>query len=161
MSDCGSAVGAERCGGLNRAVARGAERDSRGWFGVGNRVGEDLVGDICGLCGVVLADAARHEETLNEAEDGGDASPEEDEIQDAGGVSAQVKVMSAEVSQDEGEKKSDDLIFVGAFVLCVEPAALLIGHAGGVERVDDLHDFVPLVTAREIRCVGRDGSTLV
>jgi hypothetical protein len=148
VADRGSAVGAERSGRIDRAVAGRAVRGGGCWFGVGVRVGKDLAGDVESLSGVVLPDAARHEEALDKAEDCGDASPEEDEVKNSGSVSAQIEVMNAEVAEAEREKKPDDLVFMGTLVLGIKPGALLLGHAGGVERVGDLHDFVPLGTAR-------------
>jgi hypothetical protein len=107
-------------------------------------VGEDLAGYVDCLRGVVLSDAAWHEEALDKAEDCGNAGPEEDKVQDACGISAQVEVVNAEVAQEERKKKSGDLVFVGALIFGVEPGSLLVGHIGGVERVSDLHDFAPL-----------------
>jgi hypothetical protein len=94
--------------------------------------------------GVVLADAAWHEEALDDTQDCGDACPEEDEIQDACGVSAEVKMVDTECAKEECEQDASRLVFVGAFVLGIEPAALLVGHAGSVERICNLHDFAPL-----------------
>lgn len=140
VGDCGSAMGAEGCGWVDGAAAVGTVRGCRGRFAVRDRTGEDLIGDVERQSSVVLADAAGHEEAFDNTQDCGDAGPEEDEIDDAGSVSAEVKVVNTEVAKEEREEKADNLVLVGAFVLGVKPGALLVGHAGGVERVGHLHD---------------------
>ena len=100
---------------------------------------EDLGGDVVGLSGVVLADAAGHEEALEETEDGRDAGPEETEIEDAEAVAAKIEVVCAEVSEEEGEEDAEDFVFAGAFVFGEEPGALLLVHSGGVDGVDGVH----------------------
>lgn len=122
---------------------------------------KDLIGDVESLSGVVLADAVWHEEAFDNAEDCGDAGPKEDEVEDACGVSAEVKVVDAECAKEEREQDASRLVFAGAFVLGIEPCALLVGHAGSVERIGDLHDFAPLMTHQEVRCVMSGGSPIV
>jgi len=144
-----SAVSAEGGGGVEGVIARRAEGARRRRRKVGTCAAEDLARDVEGLGGVVLADATRHEEALDEPEDGGDTGPKEDEVKDAGCISAQIEVMSAEDSKEESEEDADDLVLVGALVLGVEPGALLVGHVYGIERIGDLHDFVPLAECLE------------
>jgi len=113
-----------------------------------------LAGDVDGLGGVVLADAARHKETLDDAEDGGDTGPEEQEIQDSEAVAAEIEVVGAEAAEKEREEEADDFIFVGAFVFCVEPGTLLVVHVGGVDGVDGVHDVGPLADDKEMYADG-------
>src|ERR1700722_18371435 len=89
-------------------------------------------------------DAAWHKEAFDDTEDCGDACPEEDEVEDACGVTAEIEVVDTECAKEEREQDASRLVFSGAFVLGIEPGALLVGHAGGVERIGDLHDFAPL-----------------
>jgi hypothetical protein len=105
---------------------------------------EDPAGDVHGLHGVVLADAAGHEETLDEAEKCGDSGPEEDEVEDAEAVAAQIEVMDAEGAEEKSKEDADDLVLTGAFVFGVEPGSLLVVHVGGVNGVDGVHSVVPL-----------------
>ena len=90
--------------------------------------GEDLGGDEGGLRGVVGADLAGHEEAVDEAEDGGDAGPAEEQVPDAGGVAADIELVDAEAAEEEGEEEADELFLAGAFVFGVEPGALLGVH---------------------------------
>lgn len=62
---------------------------------------EDPAGDVHSLHGVVLADAAGHEEALDEAENGSDAGPEEEEVKDAEAVAAEIEVVEAEAAEEE------------------------------------------------------------
>jgi len=105
-----------------------------GWGG-GRWRGKDLTGDVGGLRGVVGTDLSGHEEAVDEAEDGGDAGPEEEEIEDSGGVTVEVELVDAEGSEEESEEYADDLVFGGELVLGVEPGALLGVHLGGVDGV--------------------------
>ena len=106
-------------------------------FGWGGRrwSGENLTGDVRGLRGVVGTDPAGHEEAVDEAEDGGDAGPEEEQVEDAGGVAIEVELVDAEGAEEEGEEYADEFVFGGEFVLGVEPGALLGVHLGGVDVV--------------------------
>ena len=108
------------------------------------RGAEDLAGDVVRLRGVVLADAARHEETFDEAEKGGNAGPEEDEVEDAEAVATKIELMDAEAAEQEGEEDADGLVLAGALVFGVEPGALLVIHVGGVDGVDGVHGIGPL-----------------
>jgi hypothetical protein len=100
---------------------------------------EDLAGDVHGLHGVVLADAAGHEEAFDEAEDGGDARPEEEEIKDAESVAAEIEVMDAEAAKEKSEEDTNDFVSAGAFVFGVEPGALLVVHVDGVDGIGRVH----------------------
>jgi hypothetical protein len=113
-----------------------------GWWGrVGGGLacGADLGGDVHGRHGVVLADAAGHEKGFDDAEDGGDAGPEEEEVENAEAVAAEIKVMDAEVAQEDGEEDAEELVFAGPPVFGVEPGALVVGHAGGIDGVGWKH----------------------
>jgi hypothetical protein len=162
VGDRGATVGAEGCGGIDDAIAGIAPcgygggrhrpiprvwRDCRG--------GEDLIGDVDGLSGVVLTDAAGHEEALDEAEDGGDSGPEEDEVKDAEAVAAEVEVMDAEAAEEEREEDADGLVLAGSLVFCVEPGALVLGHVGGVDGIGRVHGVLPLEWFRKIYARGR------
>jgi hypothetical protein len=117
-----------------------------------------LAGDVVSLSGVVLADAAGHEETFDEAEKGGNVGPKEDEVEDAEAVATEIEVMDAEAAEKESEEDADDLILVGALVFGVKPAALLVVHVGGVDRVDGVHGVGPLEEI--LRGKGSGGSRL-
>jgi hypothetical protein len=108
------------------------------------RGAEDLAGDVVRLRGVVLADAARHEETFDEAEKGGNAGPEEDEVEDAEAVAAKIEVMCAEVSEEEGEEDTDDFVFAGALIFGKEPGSLVFVHGCGIDGIDGVHGSVLL-----------------
>jgi len=142
--DGGSAVVAEDCGridGLAACVTVGRCGSSPSREGGGAK---DLVGDVQGLHCVVATDAAGHEETLEEANDGGDTGPEEEEIKDAEAVATEIEVMGSKVAEYEGEEDAEDLVFAGAFVFGVEPGALLVVHVGGVDGVGRVHGVGPL-----------------
>jgi hypothetical protein len=124
-----------RAGGLARGF---------GWGG-GRWGGENLTGDVRGRRGVVGTNVSGHEETVDEAEDGGDAGPEEEQVEDSGGVAVEVELVDAEGSEEESEEETDDLVLAGALVLGVEPGALLGVHLGGVDGVG--HE-VPLSAGR-------------
>lgn len=129
----GAAVRAEDRVWLNGSATGGAARRC----GVGGAA-EDLGGDVSGLLGVVAADAAGGEEGIDEAEDGGDASPAEQQVEDAETVAAQVEVVDPKASKEDGEEDADDLVAASVLVLGVEPGALVVGHVCGVD-VDGLH----------------------
>jgi len=140
VRDGGSAASAEGCAGVDWAAACVAVLDG-GCGCVHGAAGgaEDLAGDVDGLHGVVLADTAGHEEALDEAEDGGDACPEEAQIKNAESVAAEVEVMDTEAAKEESEEDADDFVSAGAFVLGVEPGALLIVHVDGVDGIGGVH----------------------
>jgi hypothetical protein len=153
-------VGAERCCWVDGLSAGGAglsggdSVDWRqvypaggrgfGWAG-GRWGGENLAGDEGGLCGVVGTDPAGHEEALDEAEDGGDAGPEEEQVEDSGGVAVEVELMDAEGAEEESEEYADEFVLAGELVLGVEPSALLGVHLRGIDGVG--HE-VPLSAGR-------------
>ena len=56
--------------------------------------------------------------------------------------------MDAEAAEEEREEDADDLIFAGAPVFGVEPGALLVVHAGGVDGVDGICMLGPLESLR-------------
>jgi hypothetical protein len=62
---------------------------------------EYLVGDVDGLCGVVLTDAAGHKEAFDPGDDHGDTGPREQKIDDAGGVAAEIEVMDSDAAKEE------------------------------------------------------------
>src|SRR5579862_6350041 len=64
------------------------------------RGGSELGGEVSGQSEVVLADAPGHEETFDDADDGGNACPAEDDVEDAKAGTAQVEVVSSERSQE-------------------------------------------------------------
>lgn len=109
----------------------------------GERVAHDVTGYAGGLLGVVIANAAWHEEALNKAEEGGDAGPEKYEIENTESGAAQIEMMSTEGAQEEREDDTDRLVSSGAAVLSVEPVALLRGHVVGVRRCFERHHCVP------------------
>ena len=110
-----------------------------GWeFGWGLG-GEDLGCDVGGLRDVVGADVAGHEEAVDEAEDVRDSGPEEEQVDDAGGVAAEVELVDAEASEEEREEEAYDLVFAGECVFGVEPVSLSRGHLGGVDGVGWKH----------------------
>jgi hypothetical protein len=92
--DCGSAMGAEGRGWVDEAAACVAfcrsgwspgprvrtlrQAQGRLWGTRACRYCEDAAGDVDGLSGVVLADAAGHEEGLDPGDDHREARPEED-----------------------------------------------------------------------------------
>jgi hypothetical protein len=137
--DGGSAVIAEDGGWVDGVAACVAVR--RGCAGGG---AEDVAGDVEGLGGVVLADAAWHEESFDPGDDHGDAGPGEDEVEKAEAVATEVEVMDAEAAEEDGEEDADDFVLAGAFVFGVEPGSLLVVHVGGVGGIDWVHGFVPL-----------------
>ena len=110
----------------------------RGCAGVDGRA-EDLAGDEHGLHGVVLADASGHEEGFDPGDDHRDAGPGEEEIEEAQSVAAEVEVVDPETAEEDSEEDADDLVFAGAFVFGVEPAALLVVHVDGVDGVCGVH----------------------
>lgn len=122
---------AARCGGRGRA-------------GLAGGGAEDLAGDEHGLRGVVLADAARHEEAFNPGDNHGDTGPGEDEVKDAEAVAAEVEVMDAEAAEEEREEDANDLVLAGAFVFGIEPGSLLVVHVDGVDGIGWVHGVVPL-----------------
>ena len=105
---------------------------------------EDLARDVICLRGVVLADAAGHEEAFYEAEKGGNTCPEKNEIENSETIATEIEVMDAEATKQQGEQDADDLILTGALVFGVEPAALLVIHVGGVDGVNRVHIVGPL-----------------
>ena len=127
----GSAVDAEDCVWIHGFAACRAARTGM--------VAENLAGDIGRLLGVIAADTARHEEGVDETEDSRDAGPAEQEIEDAEAVAADVKVVDAKAAKEEGEEDTDDLLATGMLILGVKPAALVVGHVGGVDRTNGLH----------------------
>ena len=133
-------MGAED-GGWIETVAAGVAPGGGGWLVWQS---EDLGGDVVGLSGVVLADAAGHKEALDETEDGGDSGPAEEEIEDAEAIAAEVEVMDAEAAEEESEEDANNLVFAGALVFGVEPGALLVVHAGGIDGIDGVHGVRPL-----------------
>jgi hypothetical protein len=135
MVDGRSAAVAEDGGGVDGVVAGVTVRDG-GFVRTGSK---DLGGDVHGLHGVVTADARGHEECLEDADDGGDACPEEDEIEDAETVATEIEVMDTEVAEEDGEEDADELILAGAFVFGIEPCALLVVHVRGVDGIDGVH----------------------
>lgn len=121
------------------------------WWGrvsLGLACGTDLGGDVHGRHGVVMADATGHEEGFDDAEDGGDASPEEDKVENAEAIAAEIEVMDAEVAKQDGEEDAEELVFAGALVFSVEPGALVVCHASGVDGVGWKH-IVPRRFATE------------
>ncbi|HWZ00586.1 MAG TPA: hypothetical protein VNX17_05885 [Edaphobacter sp.] len=139
VGDGGSAVIAEDgswVDGLAACVAVGGECAGGG--------SEDVAGDVEGLGGVVLADAAWHEEGFDPGDDHGDARPREDEVEEAEAIAAEVEVMDAEAAEEDGEKDADDFVLAGAFLFGVEPGSLMVVHVGGVGGIDWVHGFVPL-----------------
>ena len=155
MSDGCSAVGAVGCCGFDGAVAGGAVSDSK-CNGCGVRCGEAeyLAGDRDGLRDVVLPDAVGHKEAFEPGNDHGDAGPEEEEIDDAGGVVAEIEVMDANAAEEEREEDADDLVFAGALVFGIKPRALMVVHVRGVDGVGDLHEFDPLKDDKEMYAEG-------
>jgi hypothetical protein len=109
-----------------------------------------VAGDVEGLGGVVLADAAWHEKGFDPGDDHGDAGPGEDEVEDAEAVAAEVEVMDTEAAEEDGEENADDLVLAGAFVFSVEPGSLVVVHVGGVDGIDWIHSVVPLGECRKI-----------
>ena len=105
-------------------------------------MGEDLTGDIDCLSDVVLADAVWHKEAFDNTEDCGDAGPKEDEVEDACGISPEVEMVDTKCAKKEREQDTHHLVFAGAFVFRIEPCALLVGHTGGVERIDERHGLL-------------------
>jgi hypothetical protein len=83
-----------------------------------------------------LGDAAGHEEALDEAEDGGDSGPGEEQVEDAEAIAVEIEVVDSEAAEEEREQDTDDLFLAGVLVLGKEPPALLIVHVGGIEVVD-------------------------
>jgi len=133
--NCRSAVIAKDGGGVDGVVAGVAACDGRcAWGG-----SEDLGGDVHGLYCVVAADARGHDEGFEEANDGGDAGPEEKEIEDAEAVASQIEVVDAEVAEKDGEEDADDRVLAGALVFGVEPGALLVVHVCRVDGIDGVH----------------------
>jgi hypothetical protein len=72
------------------------------------------------LDGVELAHATRHEETLNEAEQGGNARPEKEKVENAETGAAQIKVVRAEAAEEESEEDADNLVAANGLKLLVE-----------------------------------------
>lgn len=108
--------------------------------------GENLCCDVRGLRSVVGADVAGHEEAVDEAEDVRDSGPEEEQVEDAGGVATKVELVDAEASEEEREEEAYDLVFAGECVFGVEPVSLSRGHLGGVDGVGWKHRwFTPVV----------------
>ena len=133
--DCGAAVVAEDSGGVDGiAAGSAAGNDGRRLRG-----SEDLASDVGGLHGVVATDARGHDEGLEDADDGGDAGPKEDEIEDAEAVASQIEVMDAETAEKDGEEDADHLVFAGTFVFGVEPGPLMVVHVDGVDGIDSVH----------------------
>lgn len=99
----------------------------------------DLAGDKGRLYSVVVADTAGHQKAFDEAEDGGDAGPREEKVEDASTVATEIEVVDTEAAEEESEQDADDLVLAGALVFSVEPGALLVGHVRGVDGVDGLH----------------------
>ena len=142
-SDGDSAVGAEDGAGFDGSSAgRTWGCGGRGLVGKGCG-GADLAGDICGLHGVESADATGHEEGFDEAEEGRDSRPEEEEVEDSEAGVAEVEVVYPEGSEKDGQKDADDLVAVGVLELGVEPGSLVIVHAVGVDRIDKGHGQAP------------------
>ena len=105
---------------------------------------ENLARNISGLLGVIAADTTGHEEGVDEAENGRDAGPAEQEIEDAEAVAAEVELVDAKATKEDGEEDTDDLVAAGMLVLGVEPAALVVGHVGGVDGIRGLHiEYTP------------------
>ncbi len=100
---------------------------------------EDLVGDVDGLGGVVLTDAAGHKEAFDPGDDHRDPGPREQKIDDAGGVAAEIEVMDADAAKEEREEDADGLVFAGALVFGVEPGTLMLVHVCGVDGIGGLH----------------------
>src|SRR5580704_8266827 len=142
-ADRGSAVAAEDCAEFVDVRASGARDGGRMRCGRRGGVSEDLAGNIDCLSRVVLADAEGHEEALDESEDGGDTRPKEEEIDNAGCVSAKVEMVGTKAAEEEREQEPDHLIFASTFVLGVEPRALLVVHIDGVDGVGGIHGIVP------------------
>lgn len=114
-----------------------------GWWwrriGIELACGAYLSRDVHGCHSVVVADAARHEEGFDKTEEGGDSGPEEDEIEDSEPVAAEIEVMDSEVAQEGGEEDAEEFVFAGALIFGVEPGALVVGHAGGIDGVGWKH----------------------
>jgi hypothetical protein len=138
-------VGAEGCGLVDGAAAcvavsgGGCRRHGASARKRAAGSGEDLAGDVDGLSGVILANATGHEEALDEAEEGGNSGPEEDEVEDAEAVASQVEVMDAEGAEDKSKEDADELVFAGAFIFGIKPGALLVVHVDGVDGIDGVH----------------------
>jgi len=142
-ADRGSAVAAEDCAEFVDVRASGAIDGGRVRCGRRGSGSEDLAGNIDCLSRVVLADAEGHEEAFDESEDGGDTRPEEEKIDNAGGVSAKVEMVGTKAAKEEREEEPYHLIFASTFVFGVEPGALLAVHIGGVDGVGGIHGIVP------------------
>jgi len=123
------------------SCAGGCGGDGLGWNELWGS--ENLAGDVHGLHGVVLTDAAGHEEGFDPGDDHGDARPREDEIDDAEAVATKVEVMDAEAAEEDRQEDADDLVFAGALVFGEEPGSLMIVHVGGVVGIDWIHGVVP------------------
>ena len=100
---------------------------------------EDVAGDIEGQLGVIAANAIRRQEGVDQPEDGGDAGPAEQQVDDAEPVAPEIEVMRAEAAEEDGEEDADDLVFAGALILGIEEGALGIVHVAGVNGVRELH----------------------
>ncbi len=61
------------------------------------------------------------------------------EIEDAEAVAPDIKLVDAKVAEKDSEKDADDLVAASVRELGVEPGALVVGHVGGGDRVDELH----------------------
>lgn len=88
---------------------------------------------------VVAADATGHEEGLDPGDEHGDRGPGKKEIEKAKAVAAEVKVVDAEASEEDGEEHAQDLVFAGLLVFGVEPGALVFVHVDGVNGIDWKH----------------------
>ena len=106
------------------------------WTGV---TAENLAGDIRSLLSVVLAYTAGHEEGFNPAKDSRNSGPGQNQIDEAGAVAPKIKVVNPKAAQEDSEKNADDFIPAGMLIFGVEPAALMVGHIRGINRICDLH----------------------
>lgn len=109
------------------------------WIGVELACGAYLSGDVNGCHSIIVADAAGHEKGFDKTEEGGDSGPEENEIEDAEPVAPEIEVMDAEVAQEGGEEDTEEFVFAGALIFGVEPGALVVAHAGGIDGVGWKH----------------------
>jgi hypothetical protein len=97
-------------------------------------------GESSGLEGVELAHAAGHEEALDEAEQGGNARPEEEQVEDAETGAAQVEVVRAEAAEKESEEYAGDLVAANGLKLLVEDG-LRIGIVVNAHDDDSLRGW--------------------
>ena len=68
-----------------------------------------------------------------------DGRPEEKQVEQAEAGASEVEVVDAEAAEEDGEEDTGDLVLAGAFVLGVEPGALLVVHTCGVDAVGIEH----------------------